>query len=245
MLPDGVLVFGLGGAELLAITAIMVLATLIQMSIGIGLSLCMMPLLALVSPSLVPGPAALAAFAVMIAMVLGKTRLVVPSDIGWGSGGLLVGTAIGVAALFQIDPASLPRVFGVLILVAVALSLSGLRLSARPRDIAGASVLSGIMGGMSGIHGPLIGLVYARESPARVRATLGLYWMVAYALLIVMHVGSGRLAAVDLARALVLLPGIGIGVLLAPQVAARVDGRRMRIGLYVIAVVSALALLAR
>jgi uncharacterized membrane protein YfcA len=239
------LIFGLTGSELLIITAIMVLATVIQMAIGIGLSLCMIPLLALVSTDLVPGPAALAAYVVMIAMVAGKTRLIVPGEIGWGAGGLLIGTILGVIALSFVHPESLPRVFGILILVAVALSLSGLSLRVIPQHIAGASILSGIMGGMSGIHGPLIGLVYARESPEKVRATLGLYWIVAYTLLIVIHMAAGRLALPDLARAVVLLPGIGLGVLIAPAIARRVDGRRMRIGLYAIAIASAVALLVR
>ncbi len=179
-------------ADLALLTAIMALATVVQMSIGIGLSLVMIPLLALVDPRLVPGPAVLAAFVVMGGMVRGNLALIDRVEIGWGAVGLTLGTAAGVALLFVIDPAQLPRLFGALILIAVALSLSGLKLTLRARDIAGASVVSGVMGGMSGIHGPLIGLVYAGQDPAKVRATLGLYWIVAYALLIAMHVGAGR-----------------------------------------------------
>lgn len=232
-------------ADLALLTAIMALATVVQMSIGIGLSLVMIPLLALVDPRLVPGPAVLAAFVVMGGMVRGNRALIDRVEIGWGAVGLTLGTAAGVALLFVIDPAQLPRLFGALILIAVALSLSGLKLTLRPRDIAGASVVSGVMGGMSGIHGPLIGLVYAGQDPAKVRATLGLYWIVAYALLIAMHVGAGRVGAADLARAVWLVPGILVGMALSPHVARLIDRERMRLLLYAVSTVSGVALLVR
>lgn len=165
--------------ELLAISAIMALATIVQMALGPGLGLVMIPLLALVSTSLVPAPAILSAFLVMAAMVRGRAALIDRAGIGWGTAGLAIGTAAGVAALIAIDPRHLPRLFGAMILMAVALALVGLKLRAIPRDIFGASVVSGFMGSMSGIHGPLIGIACAGEDPARVRATLGLCWIIA------------------------------------------------------------------
>ncbi|WP_216073409.1 hypothetical protein, partial [Acinetobacter baumannii] len=66
---------GFGPAELAAISAIMAVATVIQMAVGVGLSLVMIPLLAIVSPSLVPGPAIASAFVVMVAMVRGNSHL--------------------------------------------------------------------------------------------------------------------------------------------------------------------------
>lgn len=161
--------------EFLVITLIMAVATVVQMALGLGLGLVMIPLLALVSTSLVPAPAILSAFLVMAAMVWGRTRLIDRAEIGWGTLGLVIGTAAGVAALLAIDPRHLPRVFGGMILLAVGLAMVGLRLRLRPPDILGASLVSGFMGGMSGIHGPLIGIVYAGENPAKIRATLGLY----------------------------------------------------------------------
>ncbi|WP_204268233.1 hypothetical protein, partial [Haemophilus influenzae] len=55
--------------------------------------------------------------------------LIDQAEIGWGAGGLLIGTAIGVLALLAIDPTHLPRLFGGLILLAVGLSLSGLNIA--------------------------------------------------------------------------------------------------------------------
>ncbi|MBN8938687.1 MAG: sulfite exporter TauE/SafE family protein [Rhizobiales bacterium] len=236
---------GFGPAELAAISAIMAVATVIQMAVGVGLSLVMIPLLAIVSPSLVPGPAIASAFVVMVAMVRGNSHLIDRAEIGWGAGGLLIGTAIGVLALLAIDPTHLPRLFGGLILLAVGLSLSGLHIALNARNIAITSVISGFMGGMSGIHGPLIGVVYAGQNPAKVRATLGLYWIVAYAMLIAMHVAAGRFGLADLGRAALLVPGILIGTWLSPYAVALMDRERMRIGLLAIAVIGALVLLIR
>uniref|UniRef100_UPI001952F667 hypothetical protein n=1 Tax=Stenotrophomonas maltophilia TaxID=40324 RepID=UPI001952F667 len=69
---------------------IMAVATVIQMAVGVGLSLVMIPLLAIVSPSLVPGPAIASAFVVMVAMVRGNSHLIDQAEIGWGAGGLLI-----------------------------------------------------------------------------------------------------------------------------------------------------------
>lgn len=237
--------FELGAVDLVEITAIMALATVIQMAVGVGLALCMVPLLTLVEPSLTPAPSALAAFVVMAAMVRGRTGLIVPREMGFGAAGLFVGTLIGVLLLFLIPTKALPQVFGALILVAVALSVVGLRLRPIPRDILGASLLSGVMGGMSGVHGPLIGLVYAGQDPDRVRATLGLYWMVAYGLLIAMHLAAGRVTLATLGSAVALLPGIALGVALAPLIVRHVNRERMRIGLLAIAAASGLVLILR
>jgi uncharacterized protein len=234
---------GFGPAELAAIAAIMAVATVIQMAVGVGLSLVMIPLLAIVSPSLVPGPAIASAFVVMLAMVRGNTHHIDRVEIGWGAAGLLIGTAIGVLALTAIDPTHLPRLFGALILLAVGLSLAGLDLALTARNITITSVISGFMGGMSGIHGPLIGVVYAGQNPSKVRATLGLYWIVAYAMLIGMHVVAGRFTFADLGRAALLLPGIFIGTWLAPRALAVMDRERMRIALLAIAIIGALVLL--
>ena len=236
---------GFGPGELAAITAIMTLATLVQMGLGLGLSLVMIPLLALVSPTLVPGPAVCCAFVLMPLMIWGRGHLIDRVEIGWGAFGLVLGTAIGVVALVWIDPVHLPRVFGAMILIAVGLALSGLRLRLRPRDIAGASIVSGIMGGMSGIHGPLIGIVYAGEDPAKIRATLALYWIIAYAILIAMHVVAGRFGWIDVARASVLMPGLFLGYHLAPLIVSRIDRQRMRIGMLTISTLAALMLLIR
>jgi len=236
---------GFSLSEFLVITLIMAVATVVQMALGLGLGLVMIPLLALVSTSLVPAPAILSAFLVMAAMVWGRTRLIDRAEIGWGTLGLVIGTAAGVAALLAIDPRHLPRVFGGMILLAVGLAMVGLRLRLRPPDILGASLVSGFMGGMSGIHGPLIGIVYAGENPAKIRATLGLYWIIAYGLMVAMHALAGRFGWEDLARAGLLVPGIVLGYVLAPSIIVHIDRQRMRIGMLSVSVIGALALIFR
>jgi len=236
---------GFGPAELAFITATMAAATLVQVVTGVGLSLVMIPLLALVSPALVPAPALFAAFGVMLAMVWGRLGLVDRREIACGAGGLALGTAAGVAALAFVDPAQLPRLFGVLILIAAGLTLAGLKLRLTMRMIFGVSLLSGFMGGLSGIHGPLIGIVYAGQAPGKVRATLGLYWIVAYALLIGMYAAAGRFGPADAVRSTLLLPGIVLGVWIAARVAGHVDTARMRAAMLAIAVASAMTLIVR
>lgn len=238
-------ILGFGGAELAFITATMAAATVVQVVTGVGLSLVMIPLLALASPALVPAPALFAAFVVMAAMVWGRLGLVDRGEIACGAVGLALGTAVGVAALAFVDPAQLPRLFGVLILIAAGLTLAGLKLQLNLRSIFVVSLVSGFMGGLSGIHGPLIGIVYAGQPPEKVRATLGLYWIVAYILLIGMYAAAGRFGWADATSSALLLPGIAVGVWIAARIAGHVDAARMKAAMLAVAVASAVMLIVR
>lgn len=238
-------ILGFGGAELALVTATMAAATVVQVITGVGLSLVLIPVLALAAPALVPAPALFAALGVMLTMVWGRLGLVDRGEIASGTAGLAIGTAAGVVALSFVDPAQLPRLFGALILIAAAMALAGLKFRLDLRTIFAVSLVSGLMGGLSGIHSPLIGIVYAGQPPDKVRVTMGLYWIVAYVLFVGMYALAGRFDFTDAGRSMLFVPGIAIGVWVATWIVGRVDTARMRAAMLTVAVASGVMLIAR
>jgi uncharacterized membrane protein YfcA len=136
-------------------------------------------------------------------------------------------------------------VFGALILLAVLVSVASPRFGATPRALFVGATASGIMGTMVGVHGPAIALVLQDREPAQVRATLGAFFAVGYIMAVASLTLVGLFGRHELALGMALLPGVGIGYLVAPAIAKFIDTRALRIVILVVSSVSAVALLLR
>ena len=101
------------------------------------------------------------------------------------------------------------------------------------------------MGAMVGIHGPPISLVFQNSEPRVARAMLGAFFALAYLGAVAALTVFGLFGTAQLMRAAILLPGVAIGLAVAPLFARHVDGRRLRLLILAIAAASALALLLR
>src|SRR5260370_33451834 len=92
--------------------------------------------------------------------------------------GLCVGTAVGAWGLSLVAPASLTKLFALLILVAVLVSLigTGVRVS-RGALLAGGGA-AGVLGTMGGIYGPPGAVGFQNAQPPQARAMLGAFFSV-------------------------------------------------------------------
>ena len=111
--------------------------------------------------------------------------------------GLTIGTGVGAIALKFVDPAYFPKLFGVVILLAVLVSAAAPRLVATPRALLAGSTVSGIMGTMAGVHGPAIALVLQNKGPAQGRASLGAFFTVGYIMAVVWLAVLGLFGGAD------------------------------------------------
>jgi uncharacterized membrane protein YfcA len=96
-----------------------------QAAIGMGFNLFAAPLLALIDPVFVPGPILMHGFLLSIVASWRLRADIDVREVGISACGLLAGTAIAAIGLSLLDPASLPRVFGGLVLVAVGITAAG------------------------------------------------------------------------------------------------------------------------
>jgi len=225
--------------------ATMAIGSALQASVGIGLALLVVPVLALVDQGFIPGPMLLAG--VVLAALTAyreRTAIDVPA-LRHSLIGLTVGTILGALALKFAAGPHLGRIFGGLVLVAVLLSVSGGKFDATPRSLVVAGAAAGVMGAMVGIHGPPISLVFQNSKPQVARAMLGAFFAVAYLGAVAALAGFGLFGWPQLVRAVILLPGVAIGLVVAPLLAPHIDGKRLRLVILGIAALSGLTLLLR
>ncbi|HTW69853.1 MAG TPA: sulfite exporter TauE/SafE family protein [Acetobacteraceae bacterium] len=226
-------------------TAIIAVASALQAAAGMGMALLAAPLLALVNPALVPGPM-LGAIMALSAVVAWRERAAIDNRVlGTALSGLVVGCILGAAALAALAGLDLTRVFAILILTAVLLSVSGLRVRAtRPALLLG-GVASGVLGTLVGVQGPPIALVLQHEAPNRLRATLCAYFTAGSLISLLALAASGVFGAAQMRLCVQLLPGVAVGIAIAALVGRRINQRHARMLVLAISALSGLALLLR
>ncbi|MBP0443445.1 TSUP family transporter [Roseomonas sp. SSH11] len=215
-------------AELILAGLAMALATVVQLSAGLGLGLVGVPLLAAIDPRLVPVPFVLSGLPMMLGQWRVDSGAVPPGMLAPALLGVVLGTAGGMALAILLPGIATRRGYGVIVLLAVALALAMPRLRPTRPMLAGAAAVSGVMGGISGVHGPLMGLVVAHLPAQAVRGFLGLFWLVAYGAILAAAVPAGRLGWQELWLALALLPGIALGAALSGPARRWLHGPRLR-----------------
>jgi uncharacterized protein len=221
-------VTALGPAGLLAATVIATAGAAVQASAGFGLALLIAPLLALMDPAFVPGPM-LAAGIICSGGASWRDRASIDRpSLGRALAGMVVGTVIGAACLKLSQGRDLSVLFGALVLLAVALSVFGPAVKASTTAFVVGGGVGGLMGAMVGIHGPPLALVLQRAAPPVVRAMLGTYFTIAYAWAVFVLAAFGLFSRADISRTLILVPGMVLGLALAPWLIARIDTGLLR-----------------
>lgn len=228
--------------DLLLATLIVAAGALVQSTIGFGVALVAVPFLVMLDPTLVPGPFLLASLVLALLMILRDRIAIDLSEIRPAILGLAIGTGLGAGALLVVPEDDLPELFGVLILLAIGTSVLGVRVRIDTVSLLVAGLAGGIMGTMAGVHGPAMALLYQAETGERVRATLGAFFVVGYAISIAGLVMVDLFGRDELVAGLVLSPGALLGWLLAPSAIARLDPVRLRPIILSVAALAAVAM---
>jgi uncharacterized membrane protein YfcA len=236
---------GLSTTMLVLASLVMAIGAALQAAVGLGLALFAVPLLALIDVRLIPGPMLLASVALAVIMAHRERSAIDRRELILSLIGLGIGTAVGACCLSLVAPASLTRLFALMILVAVLVSLLAKEVRISPGALLAGGGAAGIMGTMVGIHGPPIALVFQNAEPAQARAMLGAFFAVGYTMSVVALAAVGQFGRQELALGVLLLPGVGIGYATAPFLARFLDRRRLRIAILTIAGASAVVLLVR
>ncbi len=221
----------------------MALGSAFQAALGIGLALLVVPILALVDPSYVPGPMLLAG-SVLAAMTAYREREAIDTKgLALSVVGLAGGTVVGAIALRYASGASVQHVFGYVIVIAVMVSILGVPVAMNTRNLMLGGSAAGVMGTMVGIHGPAISLVFQRVEPPVARAMLGAFFTVAYLGSVAALALFGLFGVDDLRRAAILLPGVAGGLALAPLCRRFINRGQLRVAILGVAAVSGVLLI--
>jgi uncharacterized protein len=208
--------------ELLLAFAAVLVGAMVQGSVGFGLALVVMPVLALVRPEALP--------AVVLLLTMPMAALW-PHGSGAANfagllsllGGRILGTLGGVALLTLIPSGFLSVLFGALVFAAVPASLLRLKVSLNIRTKFASGVTSGVIGTAGGVGGPPLALVYQNRSGPEIRSTLAVAFRVGTGLSLIALFLSGRVGAEHALLTLQLLPGTLLGLFSTCWIAPLLD----------------------
>ena len=236
---------GLHMVQLLVANLIVLAATAVQTATGIGFALIAIPLLALVDLAFVPGPSVFVALFLSFFMTSAGRSVIEKPELARIGGGVVAGAALGALLLIFLDLENMAPVFGAVILAAVAISLTGLHLPFTTRNLVGIGTVAGVMGVLSGIHGPPLALLYQRSEPDKARAMIASVFFVAYIATIAALASAGRFGLKEAILGVALLPGFLLGYVLAVRFFRIKNPAAFRSGVLVIAAASAIALIVK
>lgn len=235
--------FSLG--NLAVSTIVITLGSVLQASTGLGAGLVTVPLLALISLELIPGPLIFASLALSSLMAYRGRTSINFLNVKTLAAGLIAGTALGTLSISAVPLDRAGILFGALVLLAVAITAAGIRIRFSRANLLGAGALSGFMGVTASIGAPVLAILYQHEEARTLRATLAfLYFVSSIMMVAFLHVGN-RFGVRELELGLCLIPGFLIGYFLAAPIAKLLDKGYSRIAVLAISTVSAVVLIAR
>lgn len=221
------------------------LAAALHSTVGFGFALVSVPLLSLLNPLFAPVPQLLVVLPLTLAIVFRERHAVEVRSTLWILVGRLPGALIGVYFLKVLSIAALDVLMSLMVLVGVTIVVSRGTFRRTPAREVGAGVASGIMAMVSAIGGPPIALLYRNDSGPTVRANLGLVFAVGLCITISVRAAAGKISWDEVVIGAALLPAVWLGLRASHRLIPRVDGRRLRNAIVLVAGAAALMLFVR
>lgn len=218
---------------------------ILQGSMGFGLGLIGVPLLVLIDPIFVPGPLLLAAFLLNLLMSYREHTAIDYKSVKWAIPGRLLGAVLGAGLLSAIPKDQISVLFGAMVLLAVAMSFTGLDFMSNSRNVLIAGSFSGFMGTTSAIGGPPIALIFQKQRGARIRSTLSVIFAAGTVISIASLIVIGRFGPKELQAAVVLFPGIILGFFISRRTAKVLDRGYIRRAVLVTSALSGIFVILR
>lgn len=232
-------------ATALLVTAFVSLGALLQSVTGLGAGLIVVPLLALVSVDLVPGPIIFASLALSTSMTIAGRAHIDFTSVRAVIVGLLIGTIAASVWISRLPFEALGIVFGVFILIAVAVSVRTPQFDLNRNRGLLAGAVSGFMGTSAGIGAPVLAIAFQHYAGERLRATLAFLYVISSVTMIVFLHLAGRFGYEEAISGMILMPGFLLGYFLSPSLVSIIDRGYARPAVLIVSVLSACLLVWR
>jgi len=158
--------------------------SVIQTLTGMGTGFLVVPIIALIDISLLPGPMVLASMSLSGLMTYQGRAHIDYKNVGAILCGIVPGAIIGGLVLEGVSLDKLGIVFGVVILLGVIFAALSLHVPLTRTNGLLAGVMAGAMGASTGIGAPVLAILYQRAGGPVIRATLALLYTCASALIL-------------------------------------------------------------
>ncbi len=189
----------------------------LQGSLGFGLGLIGVPLLVILNPIFVPGPVLLSALCLTILMTVRERYAIRLKEITWAVAGRVCGAALGSFLLTQVPQKNISLLFGFMILLAVIIGISGIKLKLKPTNLLGAGTASGLMGTTSAIGGAPMALIYQYQKGPKIRGSLSAIFIFGTIISLLSLVIIGRFGMKEIYSSFALIPGILVGFFISKK----------------------------
>ncbi|PZF84495.1 sulfite exporter TauE/SafE family protein [Jiangella anatolica] len=230
---------------LLVLAVAVFLGAAVQGAIGLGLGLLAAPVATLLAPELMPGTMLWLSMLLPVFSLAREWAHVDWWGLRWAFLGRVPATVLGAWIVSVSSPRLLSVLVGLVILIAVVLTVRTVRLPMRAGVLVGAGAVSGISGTATSIGGPPLALVYQGELGPRVRATLAMYFLIGAGFSLLALAVVGELTMEQTTAALWLAPVLVVGFAAASGLRRFVDGGRLRYAVMVVCALSAVTLIVR
>jgi uncharacterized membrane protein YfcA len=222
-----------------------VVGTIVQSGVGLGLGLVATPIVTLADPSLMPGSVLVTTSLLPLLTLTRDLRFADWQGLSWALSGRVVGTPLGVWAVAVLSKRFIGISVALMVLLAIGLTARSPRFTANRTTLLTAGLIGGATGTATSIGGPPLALLYQRESGSRVRATLGVFFSAGAVLSLGTLAVVGELPQRQVTAGLALVPFLFVGFALSNPLRRFLDRGRMRTAILVVASASALILLVR
>ncbi|MBY6187299.1 sulfite exporter TauE/SafE family protein [Marinobacter hydrocarbonoclasticus] len=232
--------------SLLFVLLVVTLGAAVQGAIGFGLAVVVTPILYMVDPAWVPAPIILMG---MTLSILTMWRIRAPLDVGVLAPALLGRIPGGILGTYLLVVASadwLGLAIGVIVLIAVTLTVRKYAVPFTRFNLFCAGTLSGVFSAISAIGGPPMALLLNHHrSAAEMRQTLASFFLFGCIIALVLLALAGKLGQDDVIRALWLVPATAIGFAIGDRLAGQVSPERLKAATLMLCALAGILLVAR
>jgi hypothetical protein len=214
-------------------------------TIGMGIALFAVPILAMVDPALVPVPQMLLAL-VLNCFVFWRDRGALDrAGLGWVIAGRVPGAILGAWLVAVLGTRLLSITVGATILAAVAVLASGVTITRNRTTGFLAGVGSGVSNHLAGMGGPALALVYHRSAGPALRSTISVVFVVGNMINLAARAIAHQIVLADLTLAALLLPAMLLGLWSSRFLVPRVEGAMLRAAILWVSGLAAIGLLVK
>lgn len=235
----------IGWPVVLALGLVVTIGTMTQAVVGFGLAVVTAPFVVIFAPDLMPAALLVTSLALPVIQLARGERDIDWPNLRWAVAGRVLLMPAGVALVALTSPTVIAVIVGVMVLVAVAGSLSSIDVRPRPTTAFGAGLITGISGTAASIGGPFFGLVLQHERPSRIRGTLAVFFVVGATTSLAGLAVVGEVNRDQVVVGLAWIPFLVLGLAVSGPVRRRVAPERMRRYVLTLAVVAGVTVIAR
>jgi uncharacterized protein len=202
---------------LIVINIIVLVGSLLQGLLGYGVGMFCAPLLFLISPDLVPAPLILISTVITVMMMVRDRSHLQFDQVSWAMVGGFIGVILGGLVLKVASKNQFEFVFGVLILIAVFISILGFKPTVNKKTNTIIGFTSGFMGSITAVGGPPMALLYQHGNIKNIKANLTAFFLFLNIVALITLTLIGQITLSTLTIVVLTFPGIAIGMYISTK----------------------------